>query len=220
MLILVCDLYANHIKRRTRQRSALPCEPALACEPTYTLHSPRQRSCPPPWNWYFPGAGLQQRSEAPWRGPLPRCQSHPWHAGKAKEEIMLSQGRSEGLLTPVVPSSCPLITPVAVWLVNKNRRRSLEKKTKEDWEGGRGMWRDDCEPHEHWDEIHRHTHTHTHTPPVLGQTRGIWPYHGLLEVTLVVDVVHFVGTRLIEVSVVIQGCDSQAALLLSTGSFY
>lgn len=41
-----------------------------------------------------------------------------------------------------------------------------------------------------------------------------------MEVTLVVDVVHFVGTRLIEVSVVIQACDSQAVLLLSAGSFY
>lgn len=44
--------------------------------------------------------------------------------------------------------------------------------------------------------------------------------HRLLEVTLVVDVVHFVGTRLIEVSIVIQRGDSQAALLLSSGSFY
>lgn len=44
--------------------------------------------------------------------------------------------------------------------------------------------------------------------------------HCLLEVTLVIDVLHFVGTRLIEVSVVIQGGDSQATLLLSSGSFY
>lgn len=45
-------------------------------------------------------------------------------------------------------------------------------------------------------------------------------YHGLLEVALVVDVVHFVGPRLVEVSVVVQGGDAQAALLLFTGSFY
>ena len=47
---------------------------------------------------------------------------------------MLNQGCSGSLLTPVVPSSCPLITPVAVTLVNKNRRRWLERKTKRDEE--------------------------------------------------------------------------------------
>lgn len=53
--------------------------------------------------------------------------------GKAKgKKIMLNEGHSVGLLTPVVPSLRPLITPVAVSLVNKNRRRSLEKKTKEE----------------------------------------------------------------------------------------
>lgn len=45
-------------------------------------------------------------------------------------------------------------------------------------------------------------------------------YHRLLEVTLIVDVVHFVGPRLVEVSVVIQSGDAQALLLLPTCSFY
>lgn len=124
---------------------------------------------------------------------------------------MLNQGRSVGLLTTVVPSSCPLIIPVAVSRVNKNRRRSLEKKTKEDWEGETGMWKEDCEPHEHWYEMHAHT---------AGQTEGMCLYHCLLEVTLVIDVVHFVGARLVEVTVVVEGRYSKTALLLSAGSFY
>lgn len=45
-------------------------------------------------------------------------------------------------------------------------------------------------------------------------------YHRLLEVTPIVDVVHFVGTRLVEVTVVIQSGDTQAVLLLPTRSFY
>lgn len=45
-------------------------------------------------------------------------------------------------------------------------------------------------------------------------------YHRLLEVTLIVDVVHLVGPRLVEVSVVIQSGDAQAFLLLPTRSFY
>lgn len=54
------------------------------CEPTYTLRSPQQHSCPTPWSWYFPGAGLQLQSETPWSGLLVRCQSHPWLSGEVK----------------------------------------------------------------------------------------------------------------------------------------
>lgn len=44
-------------------------------------------------------------------------------------------------------------------------------------------------------------------------------YHRLLEVALIVDVVHFVGARLVEVSVIVQCGDAQTLLLLPTRSF-
>lgn len=80
------------------------------------------------------------------------------------------------------------------------------------------MWRGDCEPHKHWYST-RFTVTakKNNSAP---STEEIFLYHCLLEVTFVIDVVHFVRARLVEVSVVIQACDSQAALLLPTGSFY
>lgn len=131
------------------------------CKTTYTLRSPQQRSSPIPWSWYFPGAGLRLQSEAPWSGPLVQCQSHPWLSGETKGEknSMLNQDHSGGLLTPAVPSSCSLITPVVVSLVNKNRRRSLKKKKRKK-ENKRGVLLRDCEPHEHWYEIHRQTQHH------------------------------------------------------------
>lgn len=115
------------------------------CKTTYTLRSPQQRSSPIPWSWYFPGAGLRLQSEAPWSGPLVQCQSHPWLSGEVKGEknSMLNQDHSGGLLTPAVPSSCSLITPVVVSLVNKNRRRSLKKKK------GKKKTREEC----YWETV-------------------------------------------------------------------
>lgn len=102
-------------------------------------------------------------------------------------------------------------------LAGKQKQKAIveREKSKEEcyWESG--LWRKGCEPHEHWYEIHRHTQHHR-----LPSKQGISPYHCLLEVTPVVDVVYFVGPRLIKVTVVIQACDSQAILLLSAGSFY
>lgn len=186
------------------------------CKTTYTLRSPQQRSSPIPWSWYFPGAGLRLQSEAPWSGPLVQCQSHPWLSGEVKGEknSMLNQDHSGGLLTPAVPSSCSLITPVVVSLVNKNRRRSLKKKKekrKQERSAIERLWAT-------WTLVWD-SQTNT-TPLTPKQTERVWPYHCLLEVALVVDVVHFVGARLIEVTVVIQACDSQAILLLRGGSFY
>lgn len=75
-------------------------------------------------------------------GAMPITSMAFWGSKRGKNS-MLNQDHSGGLLTPAVPSSCSLITPVVVSLVNKNRRRSLKKKK------GKKKTREEC----YWETV-------------------------------------------------------------------
>lgn len=124
-LIVSTCLSVNHIKHKTRQWSS----PGVSLLTLFTLHSSVVA--------HLLESDISQVQDSSHNlkhhGAVLRWDANHIHGMLGKEKIMLSQGRSVGLLTPVVPSSCPLITLFAVSLVNKTRRRSLEKKTKEDW---------------------------------------------------------------------------------------